>query len=135
MPKYKMLRGEAHNLGHSFLSLMNYLKYGYCLNYLCAISRIEKTNAMEIDFLKCSLNPGCFNLRELINSVYSYGQTFNNRLIELGINQIEIKSVKMKVKFDNKIKRITKSHKFYSNILSEVSIKLKNGKNMIILFA
>ena len=100
----------------------------YCLNYIYTISRIEKQNDVKIDFLKWSLNPKCFNLRILRNSVYSHRQNLNNRLIELGINPNEVESVKMKIKLDNKMEKIAKSHKFHGNVFSEVLIILRNGK-------
>ena len=128
MPKYKMLRGVAHNLGHSFLSLMNYLKYDYCLDYLYAISRIKNINSVEIDFLDCRLHPKYFDLRELICSVHDYRGRFYMGLANMKISPAEIKSVKMRIKFDNKIKKTTKSHKFRDKAHAEVLIKLKNGK-------
>ena len=123
-----MLRGVAHNLGHSFLSLMNYLKYDYCLDYLYAVSRVKKINSLEIDFLECRLSPKYFDLRELICSVHDYRGRFYMRLTELKISPAEIKSVKMKVRFDNKIKKTAKSHKSRDKVHAEVLIKLKNGK-------
>ena len=126
-----MLRGAAHNLGHSFLSLMNYLKYDYCLDYLYAISRVKKSNRIDINFLDCRLKHKCFDLRELICAVYAYRGNFYFRIAELGISPAEIESVNMKIKLDNKKKKIVKSHKIRGDTFSEVFVRLKNGKEYI----
>jgi hypothetical protein len=34
MPRHKVLKGIAHNIGHSFTSLMNYAKDDYSMGHI-----------------------------------------------------------------------------------------------------
>ena len=39
MPGYKVLKGVAHNVGHSFTSLMNYADDDYTMGYILRFAR------------------------------------------------------------------------------------------------
>jgi hypothetical protein len=99
------------------------------MDYLSAVSRVYNFNELEIDFLKEEIKPKEFEIAEVLGSVSGYKSCFLERVDKLGINQDEIKEVKMKIVFDYKgKKRIRKSHEFVADVFWEVMITMANGK-------
>jgi len=51
MPKTKVLKGVAHNIGSSFTSLMNYADDDYSLGHLLRFARQSGIDTLKIDLL------------------------------------------------------------------------------------
>jgi len=51
MPRTKVLKGVAHNIGSSFTSLMNYADDDYSLGHLLRFARQSGMNTLKIDLL------------------------------------------------------------------------------------
>lgn len=51
MPRFKVLKGVAHNIGHSFTSLMNFAADDYSMGHILRFARETKSDTMTIDFM------------------------------------------------------------------------------------
>lgn len=51
MPRYKVLKGVAHNIGHSFTSLMNYARDDYSMGHILRFARATGLSELTIDFI------------------------------------------------------------------------------------
>ena len=51
MPKLKVLKGVAHNVGHSFTSLMNFAGDDYAMGHILRLARETGSNTLTIDLL------------------------------------------------------------------------------------
>src|SRR5260370_40068012 len=51
MTRYKVLKGVAHNIGHSFTSLMNYSVDDYSMGHILRFARETGLNTLTIDFV------------------------------------------------------------------------------------
>jgi hypothetical protein len=58
MPRTKVLKGVAHNVGSSFTSLMNYADDDYSLGHLLRFARQSGMNTLKIDLLNGQGGPG-----------------------------------------------------------------------------
>ena len=57
MAKYKVLKSVAHNIGHSFTSLMNYAGDDYVMGHILRFARSTGSNTLTIDFVKREAGP------------------------------------------------------------------------------
>jgi hypothetical protein len=52
MARYKVLKGVAHNIGHSFTSLMNYAGDDYVMGHILRFARRTGSDTLTIDLVK-----------------------------------------------------------------------------------
>ena len=57
MAQYKVLKSVAHNLGHSYLSLMNYREGDYVVNHLYRAALAAAEPAVRVDVKRGSISP------------------------------------------------------------------------------
>lgn len=57
MAKYKVLTSVAHNIGHSFRSLMNYAEDDYIMGHILRLARKTGCDTLTIDFVKREAGP------------------------------------------------------------------------------
>lgn len=57
MARYKVLKGVAHNIGHSFTSLMNYAGDDYVMGHILRFARTTGRDTLTIDFVKREADP------------------------------------------------------------------------------
>jgi hypothetical protein len=57
MARYKVLKGVAHNIGHSFTSLMNYAGDDYVMGHILRFARSTGRDTLTIDFVKREAGP------------------------------------------------------------------------------
>jgi hypothetical protein len=55
--RYKVLKSVAHNVGHSFTSLMNYADDDYVMGHLLRFARRTGLDTLTIDFVKGEAGP------------------------------------------------------------------------------
>jgi hypothetical protein len=55
--KYRVLKSVAHNIGHSFASLMNYTGDDYVMGHLLTFARLTGRDTLAIDFVKGEAGP------------------------------------------------------------------------------
>ena len=51
MPRFKVLKGVAHNVGDSFTSLMNYSVDDYSMGHILRLARETELDTLTIDFM------------------------------------------------------------------------------------
>jgi hypothetical protein len=51
MPRFKVLKGVAHNIGHSFTSLMNYSVDDYSMGHILRYARETEIDTLVLDFV------------------------------------------------------------------------------------
>lgn len=57
MARYKVLKSVAHNIGHSFTSLMNYVDDDYVMGHILHFARQTGRDTLTIDFVKGDAGP------------------------------------------------------------------------------
>src|SRR5713101_3017416 len=57
MARYKVLKGVAHSIGHSFTSLMNYAGDDYVMGHILRLARETKRDTLTIDFVSGAAGP------------------------------------------------------------------------------
>jgi hypothetical protein len=57
MARYKVLKSVAHNIGHSFTSLMNYAGDDYVMGHILRFARRTEHDTLTIDFVKREADP------------------------------------------------------------------------------
>ena len=71
MAQYKVLQSVAHNVAHSYLSLMNYRGDDYVVCHLFRAARAAQQSHVRIDVLKGELSPATLLTPTLAESVES----------------------------------------------------------------
>jgi hypothetical protein len=57
MARYKVLKSVAHNIGHSFTSLMNYAGDDYVMGHILRFARSTGHDTLTIDFVRREAGP------------------------------------------------------------------------------
>jgi hypothetical protein len=57
MSRYKVLKSVAHNIGHSFTSLMNYSGDDYVMGHVLRFARKTGCDTLRIDFVNGKASP------------------------------------------------------------------------------
>ena len=57
MARYRVLKSVAHNIGHSFTSLMNYEGDDYVMGHLLRFARRTKLETVTINFVTGEAGP------------------------------------------------------------------------------
>ena len=100
MAKYKVLRSVAHNLGHSYLSLMNYVDGDYIVEHLFRRARETGEARVEIDVLQGTIEPAAFQTPVLVDSV-ARERTWLGRLVQSGGAALDmISAARIEIVFD-----------------------------------
>ncbi|MFT5874599.1 MAG: hypothetical protein ACI8WT_003569 [Clostridium sp.] len=69
MPRMKMLKSIAHNVAHSYLSLMNYIDGEYTVERLYQIAKESNQTNIVIDILRRSIEPAIYVIPEIEKSL------------------------------------------------------------------
>ena len=100
MARYKALRSVAHNLGHSYLSLMNYVQDDYIVEHLFRRARETGQTRIHIDVLRGTIDPPAFRIPVLTDSVERERAMFG-RLVQSGGAALDmVSAVHMEIEFD-----------------------------------
>jgi len=110
MGKYKVLKSIAHNLGHSFTSLMNYYGNDYVMGHLLTLARETGLSELKLDFIRKTVEPEELNVPPISKSVNNYFERFPSLVQKSGSNLQYISSAKMNISYDLNI-----SKPFYVN--------------------
>lgn len=100
MAQYKTLKSVAHNMGHSFLSTMNYYRDDYALGHIQRQMLLTGENKIEIDFLTKKAYP-----TELLNdaiqkSIDNQVSWFPKMVLSSKSKMEFIRSAKLTIEFD-----------------------------------
>jgi hypothetical protein len=100
MPKVKVLKGVAHNIGDSFTSLMNYRNDDYSLGHVLRFARESGIDTLTIDLLSGQGSPASL-LREPISDLpSSYSKMFHRLVKSAGSAQELIQSATLTLVYD-----------------------------------
>lgn len=105
MKSYKVINSIAHNLGHSFTSLMNYHGTDYVLGHILRAARFTGKDKLEVDFLAGTAEPPELLVAPVKESVEWYCKTFADFVNRSGSDIDLIVSAKMTFKYDLKTTR------------------------------
>jgi len=100
MPKYKVLKSVAHNLAHSYFSLMSYIDDDYILEHLFRVVRNENIEKFTIDVINMIIEPEIF-MTDTIKKTLPKLNDFAEHLLKP--NQFalsDLKSFKIYVTYD-----------------------------------
>jgi hypothetical protein len=102
---YKVIKSIAHNLGHSFTSLMNYHGIDYVMGHVLRAARATGKDKLEVDFLSGVADPPELLVPSVKESIEWYCKTFADFVNRSGSNIQLIDSAKMTLKYDLKVTR------------------------------
>jgi hypothetical protein len=100
MPRVKVLKGVAHNVGSSFTSLMNYAADDYSMGHILRFARESGRDTLTIDLLNGTGTPDGL-LKEPISELPSWYSKMFLRLVEsAGSDRKLIRSATLTVTYD-----------------------------------
>jgi hypothetical protein len=100
MPRVKVLKGVAHNVGSSFTSLMNYAADDYSLGHVLRFARESGTDTLKIDLLSGQGSPDTL-LREPISALPEwYSKMFLRLVHSAGSDRSLVQSATLELSFD-----------------------------------
>lgn len=126
MPRYKVLKSVAHNIGHSFTSLMNYSVDDYSMGHILRFARQTGLDTLTIDFVTGEGGPSAL-LRDPISEVpRRYAKMFWDLVRRSGSDRSMVEAATLTLKYD-----LTKSRSgppVESPYICDVSITDTRGK-------
>ena len=126
MQRYKVLKGVAHNIGHSFTSLMNYAKDDYSMGHILRFARETGVSELTIDFVTGRGQPSAL-LRDPIAELPGwYTKMFWNMVERSGSDRSLVQAAKLTLRYD-----LTRSRSFpiENHYICDVSILDNRGKS------
>ena len=106
MAKYKTLKSVSHNLGYSFISLMNYYKDDYVLGHIQKQMRLTGLNKLEIDFLNNTTQPNELLTEPIQKSIEGYVSWLPRLVSDLKSDMQLVTEAKLTIEFDLSESRI-----------------------------
>ncbi len=129
MPRYKVLKGVAHNIGHSFASSMNYATDDYTMGHILRLARESGKDTLIIDFTTGVGTPSEL-LQEPISEVPPrYSDWFWKLVESSGSDRSLVQSANLIVKYDLERTKPASNGLSLSPYVCEVSIVDTRGKN------
>jgi hypothetical protein len=128
--RFKVLNGVAHNVGHSFTSLMNYAVDDYSMGYILKFSRESGDTTLTIDFMTGSGNPESL-LRELISVLPArYTKMFWDLITRSGSARELVRTASLTLTYDLKATRLNPANDVQlSPYVCDVVIEDVRGKS------
>jgi hypothetical protein len=100
MPRFKVLKGVAHNIGHSFTSLMNYSVDDYSMGHILRFARETGLNTLTIDFVTGEGHPAGL-LRDPISELPRwYTKMFWDLVMRAGSDRALVQSATLILNYD-----------------------------------
>ena len=100
MPRFKVLKSVAHNIGHSFTSLMNYSVDDYSMGHILRFARESGETTLTIDFLQGMGRPHAL-LRDPISELpRRYTKMFWDLVTRAGSDRTLVQSATLTLKYD-----------------------------------
>jgi hypothetical protein len=100
MPKFKVLKGVAHNIGHSFTSLMNYSVDDYSMGHILRFARKTGIDTLTIDLLTGHGHPEILLQSPIGGLPGWYSKMFSNLVRSSGSDRGLIQSATLTLKYD-----------------------------------
>ncbi len=100
MPRYKTLKGVAHNIGHSFTSLMNYSVDDYSMGHILRLARETGHNKLTIDFVTGHGYPSDLLVPPIAELPVRYTKTFWTLVQSSGSDRELVKTATLTLTYD-----------------------------------
>lgn len=91
--KYKNINAAIHNLGHSFMSLMNYVDGGYVSDEMAEIHR--KKVDMTIDWISREFDPESEATERIRKSIEHYANSLEADFSALNVELARLNSLRL----------------------------------------
>jgi len=136
MPSFKVLKGVAHNIGHSFTSLMNYSVDDYSMGHILRFARETGIDTLIIDFVTGQGHPALL-LREPISKLPGrYTEMFWYLVQRSGSDRELVRSATLRLTYDlQRTKSGPITNVLQSPYTCEIAIVDVRGKNYSAYFA
>lgn len=131
MPRFKVLKGVAHNLGHSFTSLMNYAGNDYVMGHILQFARRSGKDTLMIDLVTGEAEP-IELLTEPVSDVPSRYSKFFWYLVQVhGSDREYVRSATLSLRYNLAIQRATSHGAGFteSPYVCDVRVTDSRGKN------
>jgi hypothetical protein len=108
MPRFRVLKGVAHNIGHSFTSLMNYAGDDYVMGHILRLARISGKETLTIDFITGQAGPPELLAKPVSEVPSRYVQFFWDLVQRHGSDRAYVQSATLSLRYDLAVQRATK---------------------------
>lgn len=136
MARYKVLQGIAHNIGHSFTSLMNFTESDYTMGHILRLARKTGSDTLTIDLVSGKASP-----IELLDGPMSkvperYVHLFWHLVERHGSDRSLVRGATLTVRYDLATKRPHESapQSIESPFVCDVRITDDRGKDYVAHF-
>lgn len=134
MPRFKVLKGVAHNIGHSFTSLMKYTTDDYTMGHILRLARESGKDTLIIDFMTGIARPAEL-LQEPISEVPRRYSDWFWRLVESsGSDRSLVRSANLTLRYELERTKLGSNGALLSPYVCDVSIVDTRGKDYSALF-
>lgn len=105
MPRYKVLKAVAHNIGHSFTSLMNFANDDYIMGHILSLARRSGCGTLTIDFVSGKAKPPELLAEPVSRSTARYIEWFWKFVEREGSDRSYVRSASLTLHYDISIER------------------------------
>jgi len=100
MSRYKVLKSVAHNIGHSFTSLMNYSGDDYVMGHILRLARKTSWDTLRIDFVSGEASPPALLVDPIADVPARYVNFFWDLVSRHGSDRSLVKVAVLTLQFD-----------------------------------
>lgn len=100
MARYKVLKSVAHNIGHSFTSLMNYAGDDYVMGHILRFARSTGHDTLTFDFVKREAGPPELLATPISEVPVRYTQWFWDLVQRHGSDRSLVQSATLTLRYD-----------------------------------
>jgi hypothetical protein len=105
MPRYKVLKGVAHNIGHSFTSTMNYASGDYVMGHILRLARASGKSTLKIDFVTGDAAPPELLVEPVSRACSNYASFFWSLVQSSGSDRSCVQSASLFLNYDLTVQR------------------------------
>jgi hypothetical protein len=105
MPSYKALQGIAHDIGHSFTSLMNFVDDDHVMGHILKFARNTGRDTLIIDFVNQEAHPPELLAAPISGVPAEYTRMFWYLVQQCGSDKSLVQSAILTLRYDLAIKR------------------------------
>ena len=129
MPRYKVLKGVAHNIGHSFTSSMNYAVDDYTMGHILRLARESGKDTLIIDFTTGVGDPSELLQEPITDFPRRYSDWFWRLVKSSGSDRSLVQSANLALKYDLETTRQAPNGFSLNPYVCDVSIVDTRGKS------
>ena len=105
MARYKVLKSVAHNIGHSFTSLMNYADDDYVMGHILRFARSPGRDTLTLDFARREAGPPELLAPPISEVPARYTEWFWDLVQRHGSDRSLVQSATLTLRYDIATKR------------------------------